>query len=362
MLRLDETTQKLKKIASCGKWVLDSRLFDIVQLDHIAHCLVKSGSPIIPKKLIPREAYGKVSEQEKKILEDTYCAPLQAKGKITGLVCIHAPHRDFNIIELEMFCSLASQAAIAMENAALYERLKAKLALTEEELKHTQAQLIRSEKISSLVEMAMGVAHSIRNPVVTIGGFARLAARGLKANSASKEKIDYIIENAEKLENIVKEFEQFAKGVDLSLELKDIVPIISRSVEKAKTLASAQGVRFDFVPSVDPLRCQVDAIQIRRAFDELLLNASEAIAKEGVITITAEQEEHYIRINIADTGKGIPSENLSKIFDPFFSTKTQSIGLGLTYVHRIIEEHQGTVEVSSESDKGTTFVMRIPRR
>ncbi len=148
----------------------------------------------------------------------------------------------------------------------------------------------------------------------------------------------------------------------MSLELKDIVPIISRSVEKAKTLASAQGVRFDFVPSVDPLKCLVDAIQMRRAFDELLLNASEAIAKEGVITITAEQEEHYIRINIADTGKGISSENLSKIFDPFFSTKTQSIGLGLTYVHRIIEDHQGTVEVSSESDKGTTFVMRIPRR
>ncbi len=360
ILQLNEATKKLRKISSRGEWPLDLSLFDLVQVDHVAHCLVKHGSPINPKEFISGEAYDKATEEEKKNLESIVCAPLEAKGKITGLVCVHAPDRIFNIIDLEMFCSLASQAALAIENAALYERLKAKLTLTSEELKHTHAQLIRSEKMSSLVEMAMGVAHSIRNPVMTIGGFARLAARDLEANPAAKEKLDYIIEDAARLENIVKEFEQFAKRDDLMLELMDIVPIIRQSVEKTKKLPSAHGVRFRFVPKVEVLRCWMDPVFIRKALDELLLNASEAVKEEGVVNIAVEQEEHYLRIDIADTGKGISSENISKIFDPFFSTKTQSLGLGLTYVHRIIEDHEGTIEVASESSKGTSFIIRIP--
>lgn len=362
MLRLNKDTQKPVNIASRGEWPLDLGLFDDINMDHMAHCLVKQGKPIEIHDLISPRDYERISKQDKKVLNEIHFAPLEVKGKIIGLVGIYSPDCDLNLIELEMFCSLSSQAAIAMENAALYERVKERLTLTREELKHTQAQLIRSEKISSLVEMAMGVAHSIRNPVMSIGGLARLAERDLEADSAAKEKLESVIEDAARLENIVMEFEQFAKGYNLIFESTDIVPLIRKSVEKAKALPSAHGVKITFDRKTEPLKCRIDPVQIMRSLDELILNAIEALGKEGSITITSEQDEDYVTINIADNGKGISSENLTKVFDPFFSTKTQSVGLGLTYVHRIIEDHQGTIELDSEIGKGTTFVIRIPRR
>jgi GAF domain-containing protein len=149
MLQLDGATQTLREIASRGQWPFDLSLFDTVKVDHIAHCLVKCGSPINMRELIGNEGSERTTVVEKKSLKAIFCAPLEAKGRITGLICIHAATRELDNTELEMFCSLASQAAIAMENAGLYERLKKKLTITKEELKHTQAQLIRSEKSNS---------------------------------------------------------------------------------------------------------------------------------------------------------------------------------------------------------------------
>jgi signal transduction histidine kinase len=362
ILHLDETSHRFKKISSRGEWSFNPSLFDTIKQDHIAHCLVKHKSFIKPRDLIPIEVYDIFDPADKETLAETYCAPLEAKGKITGLICIRALNREFDLIELEVFCSLASQAAIAMENAALHERLRSKLTLTKEELEVTQAQLIRSEKISSLVEMAMGVAHSIRNPVMSIGGLARRLNRDLGDLPEAREKLDYIIEGADRLENIVKEFEKFSKKEDLSFRVTDIVPIIRQALEKSKEKQTAAEVRFDFILSEESLPCWIDPVLFRKVLDEILSNSMEVVSPEGSVVVRLEREGHFARIDIADSGIGIPPAIQTKIFDPFFSTKIHSIGLGLTYVHRIIKEHQGTIEVKSDEGHGTTFVIRVPVR
>jgi len=360
ILHLDDTSHRFEKISSRGRWSLEPSLFDTVEHEHIAHCLVKNKSFIKPADLIPEKVYNTFAPGDKKVLSETFCAPLEVKGKIIGLICIPARDREFDLVELEVFCSLASQAAIAMENAALHERLRSKLNLTREELAVTQAQLIRSEKISSLVEMAMGVAHSIRNPVMSMGGLARRLARDFGDMPDVREKLDYIIEGSDRLETIVKEFEKFSKKDDLSLAVTDIVPIIRNVMKKNRTKRIAAGIRLDFVPVGESLQCLIDPALFPKVLDEILANSMEATGRGGSITVRMEREGNFARIDITDTGIGIPSANLSKVFDPFYSTKPRRIGLGLTYVHRVIEEHQGTIEVESEEGKGTTFMIRIP--
>lgn len=208
--------------------------------------------------------------------------------------------------------------------------------------------------------MAMGVAHSIRNPVMSIGGLARRLERDFGDMPDVREKLDYIIEGSDRLEAIVKEFEKFSKKDDLSFTVTDIVPLIRQVMEKYGRNRAAAGIRFDFVPDEESMPCRIDPVLFRKVLDEILTNSIEAIGRGGSITIRLEREGNFVRIDIVDTSIGIPSADLTKIFDPFFSTKTRRIGLGLTYVHRIIEEHQGTIEAESEEGHGTTFTIRIP--
>ncbi len=360
LLHNDGDTGQMTQVSTIGTWPLDVSLFSSIHLEHAAHCLVQHEGFIRPEELLPGEVFRALAPGEQSFLQTVLSAPMETKGRVTGMIFIAAPERQYEKIELEVFCALASQAAIALENAALHERLRRKLVMTREELRHTQAELIRSEKIASMVEMAMGVAHSIRNPVMSMGGLARQLARDLRDNPRARKKLAFIIQGTDRLEKIVGEFAKFARQDSFSPEQADIVALAGQAVRYAMTTEQAAGVEFILEPQQGELPCRHDPLLLRRVFDEVIANSLEALAGKGRIRISIRPEGQFVRIDISDNGPGMPEERLGLIFDPFFTTKTHSTGLGLTDVHRIIEQHEGTIEVTTAPGQGTTFTIRIP--
>ncbi|MFP7755873.1 sensor histidine kinase [Thermodesulfobacteriota bacterium B35] len=351
---------RMQEISTIGTWPLDVNLFSSIGLEHAAHCLVQHEGFIRPQELLPADVYQALTAGEQQFLQTVLSAPMETKGRVTGMIFIAAPQRQYEKIELEVFCALASQAAIALENAALHERLRQKLVMTREELRHTQAELIRSEKIASIVEMAMGVAHSIRNPVMSMGGLARQLARELRGDPGVEKKLAYIIQGTDRLEKIVGEFAKFASQDSFSPVRGDIIGLAAQALRHAAGQERAAGVEFSLEPDKGEMPCRHDPLLLRRVFDEVIANSLDVLGGSGRISIRLRPEGQFVRIDISDTGPGIPEDQLGLIFDPFYTTRTRSTGLGLTYVHRIIERHDGTIEVTSVPDQGTTFTIRIP--
>ncbi len=361
LLHNDGASGRMREISTIGTWPLDVSLFSGIELEHAAHCLVRHEGFIRPEELLPAGIHQALTADDQHFLQTVLSAPMETKGRVTGMIFIAAPGRRYEKIEMEVFCALASQAAIALENAALHERLRRKLVMTREELRHTQAELIRSEKISSMVEMAMGVAHSIRNPVMSIGGLARQLAKELHDNPRAGKKLEFIIQGTDRLEKIVGEFAKFARQDSFSPARADILALARQAVDHARELDRAAGVTFSLDPEDGELLCLHDPLLMRRVLDEVIGNSLDVLEGKGRIALRIRPEGQFVRIDIADNGPGIPEQRLGLIFDPFFTTKTRSTGLGLTDVHRIIEQHEGTIEVTTAPAEGTTFTFRLPR-
>ena len=275
------------------------------------------------------------------------------------------------------------------------------------ELKRTQAQMIQSEKMASIGQLAAGVAHEINNPTGFVSSnlktlsdyqndmlslireYRKLTA-DLKATVASQENMASISGNLDRIEglekemdidfilddtpNLIKESQEGAERIrKIVIDLKDFAHPGEQKLQYAdinKALNSTLNIVWNEIKykatvtkdygEVPEVQCYPQ--QINQVFMNLLLNAAQAIEKQGEIRIVTKAVDGYVEIKISDTGVGITKENLSKIFDPFFTTKAvgKGTGLGLNIAYNIIKKHKGTIDVESEVGVGTTFTIRIP--
>jgi len=209
--------------------------------------------------------------------------------------------------------------------------------------------------------LAQGVAHEIRNPIMTIGGFARRIKTEL-TDDKFKKYIDIIMEETVRLENLVKQIHDFLDVQAVTLRAEQVVPVIEDALGTVETKAIQQNVTIVRDFRLDTIAIPIDRAQIKTALYHLLANALDAMPKGGPLTIAATQEKESLVISVRDTGCGIPKEVLDSIYDPFFTSKTQGAGLGLTMVHQIIMNHRGEIKIRSEVDKGTTATIRLPAR
>ncbi|OGC04805.1 hypothetical protein A2276_02440 [candidate division WOR-1 bacterium RIFOXYA12_FULL_43_27] len=248
------------------------------------------------------------------------------------------PYTDEDIQLLEV---LASQVAIALDHTRSYEKIK-------DDLEATQMQLERSQRLASLGTLTAGVTHEIRNPLTVI----RLETLKLPSKPRDvddlKQRSDLIVKYVDRIELIVEKMLHLSRfkapvktKVDLNSVVEETFPFFSTS--SAKITKELQPV-----PKIDG-----DPEELERVLINLIQNAEYAKAKK--ITIKTFVEKNKIHLEVSDNGKGIPKENISKIFDPFFSSRHEGTGLGLSIAYRIIREHGGTITVDSEEDKGTTF-------
>jgi signal transduction histidine kinase len=289
------------------------------------------------------------------------CVPLIVRNQPIGAIEVinKRSGKAFNRADLELLMSMAQLIAIAMENANLYQQMAEEIHSTTQELKVTQEKLIRTERLAAMGHLAQGLAHEIRNPVMTIGGFAQRIK-----NEQSEGKLlkyaEIIMEETARLENLVKQIHEFLDVQSASLREEGVASVIDEALRKIEPRADAQGVKIIRDVRVEGLVLLLDSAQIITALYNVLENAVESMPNGGTLTFTAQRERSHLLVTVKDTGCGIPKERLDSIYDPFVTSKTRGAGLGLTMVHQIIMNHRGEIKITSEANKGTTASIRVP--
>ncbi len=288
--------------------------------------------------------------------------PLIHRNKSIGVLQVinKKSNHPFSENDLELLTGMGRQIAMAMENAKLYRRLEKKWKMTTQELKFTQDKLIRAGRLAAMGHLVQGVAHEIRNPVMTIGGFAMRIKKGLSETSELRKYIDIIMDESGRLEDLVTKVHQFTEVQSAELSLRHLCPVIREVLDRFKATAQDHGVRIieDLPLSLPPIR--IDKSQMVIALSNVAENALESMPGGGMLSFKAFKATDSICIQISDTGSGIDYDKMDAIYDPFVTSKTQRVGLGLTMVHQIVMNHLGEIDLQSELEKGTTVTIRLP--
>jgi two-component system NtrC family sensor kinase len=232
-----------------------------------------------------------------------------------------------------------------------------------ETLRTTEQQLIQSEKLASVGQLAAGVAHEINNPLGTILLFSDIMRKELPEDDPRGDDVKMIIDEATRCKTIVSDLLNFARQNEVLAQSTDVNALLDETVEEIGVLPMFADV--EIIRRLDPdlPSIQADPAQLKEVFINLMTNAAEAMEGGGSLTVaTAPAEEGMISVVFQDTGCGIPEENLSKIFTPFFTTKPigKGTGLGLAIVYGIIKMHRGQIYVESEAGIGSTFTVTLP--
>lgn len=247
----------------------------------------------------------------------------------------------------------------------LYSRLEkshAQLKISHVELERAQRQLIQTEKMASLGQLAAGVAHELNNPIGTIMMFSRVLQREMGQDDKWQKDINLVVQEADRAAKIVKDLLSFAKETKIRPGLVNA----NRLIEEALSLLVKQALfhNIEVTSHLDPdlPTTFADPDLLKQVFFNILLNGAQAMDGKGVLTVESRKVDdgRKIEIRIEDTGKGIPDEHIPRLFDPFFTTKEKGTGLGLSLVYSIISKHQGVISAESRMGHGATFIILLP--
>lgn len=240
----------------------------------------------------------------------------------------------------------------------LVARVKSLLARRESEKRQATA-----EKLGALGQMAEGVAHEVRNPMVAIGGFARRIKDRLPPGDPLKDYAGHIIKEVERLESMVEEIVRFKTIMISPYGRVNLKSLIDETLAKRESVTIALGIRV-YADAAEGLpEIQGDEGNLKLALENIIQNSVEAMPGGGELKISVGPrpgKEGWVTLTITDTGRGIAKEDISNVFDPFFTTKMSGAGMGLTLVHRIVTRHGGEVDISSEPGAGTSVSVHLP--
>lgn len=241
-----------------------------------------------------------------------------------------------------------------------------KLSEYDKNLRANQEQLIRTEKLTSLGQMAGSFAHEINNPLGGVLVYTQLLAKRIASDSIRKEEaIAYLSKMEIALTHstrLIKRLLDFARGFPATVSEVNINHIINQAITLASHAAEQQHIQIvkEFAPHLPAIMADLGKLQ--QVFTSIVMNAIEAMPEGGKLTVTTSDDSGNLKILVKDTGHGISPENMTKIFTPFFTTKKEvkGVGLSLAVAHGIIESHQGRIEVQSKEGEGTTFAIYLP--
>ncbi|MBN2417748.1 MAG: GHKL domain-containing protein [Deltaproteobacteria bacterium] len=223
-------------------------------------------------------------------------------------------------------------------------------------------QLNLAERLAALGEMVAGVSHEIKNPLGIIQSTSELLNNMPNADETQKRLSGVITEESIRLNRIVTEFLDFARPHELNILEFDLKEIINKNIEFLMPEIHKKGVVVDSGLDGRSFMIEADKDLLHRVFMNLIINAIQATPEYGRIFIDIEEKKGAYRIIIKDTGSGISDQNISKIFNPFFTTKERGSGLGLPIVRKIIEGHGGTIDIESAEGAGTRVILHLPRK
>ena len=232
------------------------------------------------------------------------------------------------------------------------------------ELELSREHLLQAEKMAMVGKLAAGVAHSIRNPLTSVKMRLFSLNRSLELNDYQKEDFQVITEEIRHTDTIVQNFLEFARPPKLKMQLVSPSAVVDQTLQLLEHRLKSYDVDVQ-VNRKQPLpEIEIDPEQLKEVFVNLIENACEAMEQGGSIVITEETiprpSNPAALIRLSDTGPGISESIREKLFEPFFTTKEEGTGLGLSIALRIVEEHQGRLDVTSKEDQGTTFTITLP--
>lgn len=234
--------------------------------------------------------------------------------------------------------------------------------ITDKRKKETQ--LRRAESLAALTTLAAGVAHEINNPLGSISIRIQLIEKLIRNEKPDKgamtKHLDVVKEEMDRLKHIVVDFLFAVRPMDIQLLSENPGPIIEQLADLVQPEADRKGIDVRLAIEPDLPRVLMDKRHVKQALLNLIQNAMAAMPAGGTLRIAAEVADDELRISVSDTGTGIPEELLTKIFEPYFTTKKNGTGLGLTITFKIIKEHAGEISLESKEGRGSTFTIHLP--
>ena len=301
--------------------------------------------------------------------------PLVAKDAVLGAILVDNLYNRTSISDqdIELLTRFAAPAAWAIENLRLFERWAA----VSQELLDMEDQVAKVERLSALGEVTAEVAHELKNPLVSIGGYARRLQTSLSKRNVKKE-VGYasiIVKEVERLEALLHQALDISKEVSLNRATADLNEIVCDSTNLYWRYMSEREIEVEMNLEPKPIMVSVDPTWIRQVVINLLLNAIEAMncerhkADRKILIVTKQTSKvsensvgvrRSVCLQLSDTGGGIAEEDLSSVFNPFFTTKPQGSGLGLSLCKKIVRLHHGVIEIDNKLGDGVTFTVSLP--
>ena len=243
------------------------------------------------------------------------------------------------------------------EEARKYQTAAEQLAVANKSLQEAEAAVRRSERLAALGQLTAGLAHELRNPMGTIRASAEMLTKNLAGeNELLREMAGFVMTEVDRANSLITRFLEFARPIPLRLARTEL----SAAIDRAVTQLGQQQVAVykNYSPDIPPF--QFDSELMERVFHNLLLNAIQATQPGGAVTVKTRMVDMLVEISVIDRGSGIKPEQMESIFNPFFTTKPDGVGLGLAIVSKIVDEHGGSISVSSEAGKGSLFRVLLP--
>lgn len=294
---------------------------------------------------------------------DHACVPLLSRGSTLCVLAVDnadsgEPIDAERLRFLEMF---AGQAGIALDNAQLLQRVET----AHHNLRDAQDQLLQKEKLATIGEMSASIAHELKNPLVSVGGFARRLSKSLDEQHPGHKYAKIIQQESERLEKMLDNILSFSKQRLLCIREYRVEEVLDKALTLEATKLQKADITLQLELEDDLPLMQGDAEQLEQVFINLITNACQAMQNGGKLQIRGRRSrlrgESAVKVEIQDTGGGIPPKQMRNIFNPFFTTKEEGTGLGLPISHRIIEHHQAEIEAINTAT-GACFNVILPVR
>jgi signal transduction histidine kinase len=294
-------------------------------------------------------------------INDLLCEPIKSMQGIVALLCYQLNTENLSQEQRTTLDLTILQIALSFERILKEQRMIYGATCRTNENGEIERIILRSDRQACIAEMALGVADGIRNPITVIGGLVKRISKQMDFEKSLQKDWDILLQEAGRLERLVRDFEEIAQKREILLERIDVNQVVVKSVEIfRKDFLKKRKTAFKLNFESTPCLVKIDKRLMGVALTHLYMNASEAAKENGIIYISTHIIHEKIVIKVKDNGDGITPEFIDRIFDPFFSTKSGGTGLGLTYVQQIINEHGGEINVESHPGDGTSFIITLP--
>src|SRR5579863_3692149 len=223
-----------------------------------------------------------------------------------------------------------------------------------------RTQMSRAEHLATLGELATGLAHEIRNPLAGIAGVIEIVGRDLPATSPARAVVKDVRLEISRISRTLTDLLETARPRRPEVRRSNLNTTVEHAVMLARQQVLSRPIKIELLKAPDLPEVEHDSDQVHQVLLNLLLNAVQAMEKTGTVKVEIDKRDSFALVSVTDTGRGMTEQQQAQIFRPFFTTRSNGTGLGLPLVRRIVEEHEGQIEVNSEPGKGSTFTVLLP--